>query len=640
MDIKNIDAHIESIVLCLQELQLPDGSWGENIFTTGLITSSLKSTLIRLSDSRIPHIIQKAQSFLIKEKRPGQEWNYYKNSSGLSTKHPNDWDDTASALLALGSNLNLDLDLDNNDERISDLLNAPQKTFDSSAGTYGAYKTWFTSNTKWTDIDFTVNAHIGKLLSTYQITPLAAYINYIDKQIDQLPLFPDSLYYHIPHLAVYFLSAWYNGIHHNKLIKYTKTLLDKPATHRTESLILTIALFNMGVHDSSYTPVYPPMSISMPMPMSVPMFSFTESSSQLYIESISPKSGITYGSNRALDLAFHIEYFSHIRAREIESLRVENKHLIQKHIASCIDKLPTHIRQQAKEKADAMLSSDKQMRKICIPLELYYELNTSLIASADTAPLITLSNLCACSLFGWLAYDIYDKIIDNELPPAHIPIANIFHRETLACIEKSLAQKYHDDKSRSQYVMTKSRVYNLFMHTDSVHQTPSTDATDNTSHSIPSLYYTYSKSIASLIPIILLFEIMLDSSLASPNRHAIQKQLPQLYRFFTECILIRQLADDIKDIDEDSIAGRTTRPTFRLRTLLDEKFGKTQTREQARKRAIHMTAKDMHRAYTRAQRAIRTITIFRDKTFLYACIRPYVEPALHILKISETYDKK
>jgi len=74
-----------------------------------------------------------------------------------------------------------------------------------------------------------------------------------------------------------------------------------------------------------------------------------------------------------------------------------------------------------------LLQNDTDQQILLLPLFF----KKSLGRNGQSIPPKTITDLGLANLYLWLAYTIYDSIIDNEQPAATIPLANIFFKEYL-----------------------------------------------------------------------------------------------------------------------------------------------------------------------------------------------------------------
>jgi hypothetical protein len=171
-------------------------------FTTSLILGCLKE-VTGLPEAK--NIIDQGVNFLLAERNNNWSWNYWQKDSpeAIANPYPNDWDDTACALITL-SLYRKEVITPKALAAITKLLVATENT------PGGPYNTWMINKESkdWKDLDPVVNANIGYFLKLHNITlpPLEKYIENIITSNNYT-----SRYYHNPEIIIYFITRYYSG---------------------------------------------------------------------------------------------------------------------------------------------------------------------------------------------------------------------------------------------------------------------------------------------------------------------------------------------------------------------------------------------------------------------------------------------
>ncbi len=399
----------------------------ENTFCTSLILGCLQHVG---TNPKIKEIIDPAVNFLLSQKNSDWSWNYYpvhqsdteknqKNSAeNKSSPYPNDWDDTACALIAI-SLYRKELLTPEVFGTITKLL----VTTESKPG--GPYYTWILNEQtkEWKDIDPVVNANIGYFLKLHNISlpPLEKYIEDIITDSNYT-----SRYYHIPESIIYFISRYYSGPLSKNLTDYLLKRQDKNGLWEND-LITALAvssfiranvnpnLFNKAIDHLKEIAIkndwqtYP-----------------------LYIES--HKETTLYNRAPALTAAFVLETLSLWDKRQNntkqQSFEKQNTYPCKLHeeIMTTVKKrlalFPEKTTHATISLLTKMLAKDPENQITLLP---YFFSQT--LASKKSLSQKFLQTLGEANLYGWLAYTIYDNILDHDSGPELLPIANTCLRE-------------------------------------------------------------------------------------------------------------------------------------------------------------------------------------------------------------------
>lgn len=396
-------------------------------FTTALILASLKETV---DAAETKNIIDPAVNFLLSEKNPNWSWNYWTHDSAnkIVTPYPNDWDDTACALIAL-SLYKKELITPEVFGAITKLLVATE----SKPG--GPYYTWlFNEQTKeWEDIDPVVNANIGYFLKLHDINllPLEKYIEEIITTNNYT-----SRYYHTPEAVIYFISRYYSGPLTEKLSTYLLNHQNNNGVWENDLLTSLAASSLLRANTDS-----PLLSAAINHLTKVALNNSWQAY-PLYIES--HKETTFYNSAPALTAAFALEALTLWDNKQSDNkkqtLKIQNNFPkdLQKTIINKVKKRLTSFPKKNIEEIDVlldiMLKKDPSNQITLLPYFFLHTLKPNALIS--NPQLITLGEV---NLYGWLAYTIYDNIMDYDSGPELLSIANTCLRELVSIYKEVLS---------------------------------------------------------------------------------------------------------------------------------------------------------------------------------------------------------
>jgi hypothetical protein len=389
-----------------------------------------------------------AATFLLAQKHKGWSFNYWANDAKerATSPYPDDLDDTFSALIALVRH----------DRNLMDghMLAAIAKMLTSrEVDEGGPYKTWLASDNAgaaWQGVDLVVNSTAGSFLSLIDVhlPRLEDFINgSVRRKILSSPYYPGV--FHVG----YFLSRFYKQSQREGRSNAERAILadvilagltknnGDPITTLERAMGIS-AIVNLGYMEKI-------ASITVET-----LISQVEQEGFLpYAFCIDPaRDGKRcYAGASALTAAFCAEALAHYYSEKDG----------QPHTA------PTthdHIRSLARAFCDdhdidpalRILSLDQIQRtddeKITAAT---YEFGEILYKSGKIIPHDIIESLSLASLYGWMAYAVYDDILDEESNSSLIPCANFFLR-SLTGIYFSLESRIPD--IRSLFIRTMNRI--------------------------------------------------------------------------------------------------------------------------------------------------------------------------------------
>lgn len=437
---KNIEAVIRAGIAHIAREQRPDGGFASlsspdpvhfsaavrrltTFFTANMLSCLCMASKVFLDSGQaviaadIESIKKKCAEFLAKEKGERGSFNYWsrraKEHEMLS--YPDDLDDTFAALGALALH-DRSLIGGNALAQAVRLLTA----LEIKEG--GPYRTWLVpadAPQKWRDTDIVVNSTIGWFLSLFDVSlpNLEAFIAEILEKNG-----PVSPYYPGPVQALYFVSRFYQGRKREDIAELILDCRKNPIEWRTplENAMAITSLVRLGFREK----VRQEMIGSL-------VLRIRKEGWRPYPFCMDPVRGGKphYAGSPALTAAFVVEVLS-LQKEHREDFTRTHKRIRAMALRECRN-LPVELRVQAFlqiEKTDDI--------KIT---ELVYRFRDALGMKGRKIPRATADRLALGSLYGWMAYTIYDDILDGDRGPFLLPCANVLLRK-LARVYTSVAE--------------------------------------------------------------------------------------------------------------------------------------------------------------------------------------------------------
>jgi hypothetical protein len=433
---------MQKIIEYIVHQQLPDGSflsissidpinfsdpvhYKTTFFTSNILLSLqpiIDSPIISTSIKRdIKKIQKKGIYFLLSQKSDQWSFNYFARSNKASStySYPDDLDDTFAALAAIA----------HYDDTIIDgktLAAIVKLLIAQELNEGGPYKTWIVSNKspgKWKDIDVIVNSTIGYFLSL-----IGARAPKIESLIDQVIKDErlSSPYYPGFFQVVYFISRFYKtcGERTNDskkllidiLLKKIESEISKANMLEQAMIISTLA--NLGASEKIMHTIE--VDIFKPYPFCIDP---------------ARDGKRAYAGSSALTAALCAEalincYYPKTRGQQkSDANHAHIQDLARARSAKLGPELRSIVLQQIEKTSDEKITS------------LIYDLQKILADKQKIIPDPLTENLALANLYGWMAYTIYDDIVDGEGNPLLLPCANFFLRELVsiyAVIDKNV----------------------------------------------------------------------------------------------------------------------------------------------------------------------------------------------------------
>ncbi len=506
MEQRKIDRHIRLIVTRLKKLQNEDGSWAENNFINALMGYCLSEM------ETPPGMMRKTADYILLQKSAKWSWNYYPREryENSGKKYPDDLDDTFCSLIAL---LKIKPEIIMRDA----LDNAANVLIRSASKTGGPYFTWVDG--VWRDIDPVVNANVSCFYSLFKIE-IPQVTRYIDECLESNVL--RSNYYHNPLLSYYFIARNYRGLKRNTLIWKIMDCVEKAETEPNGISLTKIALAACALaHLSANFSTVDRLIEKIKNRLDSNYGATTQIEKEpLYIEKITGGKK-HYASSAAFTLASCGEAIS-LHEKEADLLK-EMQSTAQKRC----EFLPNPLHSEALRMLKKIFANDPFKEILLMP----YRITSSSLESSYGL----------ISLYGWLAYTIYDRIIDEKENVDLLPLANMFHRELVVVCGKTAVRKNW------------RLCQELFDTMDCAEMLEKQTA-------IPPKKQIVDKSIGLMVPSIL----ALAHSGISPDG----SEMKRFVRLFRDYIFVKQMSDDIRDWQDDLKNGIGTRVTGQIKNGL------------------------------------------------------------------------
>ena len=432
MKFKNITKSIE----CLGSFQARNGSFPsytslhkdsldgayfcESVFSTALILSCLSG--IKETDE-IKKMKRKAVYFLLNQKTQHWTFNYWDRRSGDYSKmpYPDDLDDTSCALAALYLYNPKLIDGDVMAKFVTILTHLEIKEG-------GPYKSWITNKDAekvWHDVDLAVNANIAFFLSLLDVR-LDSSEELINHAIDSKKF--ESPYYTSEYPIIYFISRSYQGEGREKLINYilSKRNSDGNWGNPLFSALCVSALLNLGHQNKKDLGCAIDHMLKSENAGTWPFHTF-----YLGINPVGDSNKYHSGSS-ALTTAFCIEALVRFEELGKSDKKVEvvddQRDFIREEVEKRTREIISHLDKVSQTGINEILArnlkSDEEQPIILLPY-----LFTKMLGAGDQVNVNQLIDLGALNLHGWMAYTVYDDILDGDGGVDQLSIANILGRQ-------------------------------------------------------------------------------------------------------------------------------------------------------------------------------------------------------------------
>lgn len=481
-------------------------------------------------------IQKKLVSYLLKQRSQNWTWNFWvKYSHEEKTQtYPDDMDDTFCALASL---YRYDMKLITGEA----LSTITRVLLHQEKNVGGPYKTWFVSSKQgeiWQDIDLAVNVNIGYFLSL-----LGAKIPNITQMIGTAILSNNftSSYYDQPLPILYFIARWY-GSEHKDILKNHIFSLRKKQKNWGNPLNTALAVSSLLRLGADFSELEAPIQSILDQ---------QQNNGAWKAESFFPNPTIKkkkyFAGSPALSTAMCIEalseYSQRLNALNKASTKTKTP---QQNIFSNIEKIFNTFSKELTQTTHPFLEKSKKMDQngsiSLLPYTFVHCLHKKYREAISENQLVELGT---GNLLGWMAYTVYDDILDDKRDTNLLPLANTCLRELVLL----LFPYFQKEPSVFQQFFHKMEQANLW----EIHNCrfPASKTWVLHKYQLPEFGdYTKlaEKSCGHLLgPLAILLHLGFNST--SP-------EFKNLQSFFSHYLIARQLDDDAHDWRSDLIRGQ------------------------------------------------------------------------------------
>ena len=399
------------------------------VYRTTFFPSLILSALQPCVQPQSQAIQVRITNFLLRQKSRNWTFNYWDNKTLQVTQQPfpDDLDDTFCALSALCS-----YDKSLFDGKV--MAHVAKTLIETETSTGGPYRTWLVADdapVRWQDVDIAVNANVARFLSLHEVD-LPNVSGLIERAITKNELY--SPYYPSSYPLIYFIASWYHG---PKRTKLKKQLLEWQVRgywkNPHDTALAVCSLLQLGVPSKQLKPAVEYLLQSQAKDGSWPMSAFCIDPSQ--------KGEVAYAGSSALTTALCIEALT--RYSQALPATIQPKHRSQqsqpdaygkvtKNVQKAINQLESaYLKRSAHLLLKKLLRQDADKQIVLLPWLI------SGMMKQEVSPLV-LEQLGTASLWGWMAYRVYDDFLDDEGEPAMLPVANLCLRHLITTLSQTL----------------------------------------------------------------------------------------------------------------------------------------------------------------------------------------------------------
>lgn len=477
--------------------------------------------------------------FLLRQKSEGWSWNYWERESlwVKTLPYPDDLDDTFLALAAL---MRHDATL----LTPAVMAEVAQLLFATESATGGPYRTWLVdeaADDAWRDIDVVANINIASFLSLHDVS-----LPNVDKLIEtairknQLT----SPYYHPLLPAAYFLSRFYTG----------------PSVEKLRSLIVNDQ--RLGIWECPHLTAQAVSGLlrlghpAEDLEMAVGYITASQMDDGGWLAGPACVDTVRTGEAKryftgsaALTTAVCIEAALLYEQRRKKARLVTKKtkkqdnaayNAVTNEVKTVINKLEqADLTRHTKTVFDTMLARDHDKQIVMLPY---------LVAKAMKCEVQeeVLHKLAIASLWGWMAYTVYDDFLDDEGDPKLLPSAIVAHRH-LTYTLKSVLKDNDEFQTEVASIMNRLDGANAW----EVSHCRGTFRKDRLFiNELPEYGDYWQLADRSLGHTIAGIGVLYSAGFSSHST-----QIVNLRTFFRHYLIARQLNDDAHDWEEDLMLG-------------------------------------------------------------------------------------
>lgn len=396
------------------------------VLYTNFIPALILSSLAPIKSKQAKDINKKLADFLLSQKNAQWAFNYWSTNEPerMKRSYPDDLDDTFCALSALFLH-------DPGIISEETLAYVVKMLLATEIEVGGPYRTWLASlqsDKIWLDVDLAVNSNVAYFLSLIS-TPPPGIIKLVEESI-RSGIF-SSPYYLSSYPIIYFISRFYKGSLKDDLIAHIIDL--QPCSAHDRALVIS-SLINLGAPLSTVE-----NHVQSLLAQQHGDGSWTASAICVYRYTVS---GTYYVGSPALTTAFALEALALYGSSSKPALHSKSARpsplakSIRKNIRTDLVAISRPQKETLKTLIEKTLKSNNGPEITQLALHCNQSLITPL--SRDDS---LYSKLGTANVYGWVAYTIYDNIIDHEGSTELLPTANIAMRLSYDHFIKIAAQK-------------------------------------------------------------------------------------------------------------------------------------------------------------------------------------------------------
>lgn len=487
-------------------------------------------------DSQSPEFIatrNKLVAYIVGQRSELWSFNYWDRDATESRElpYPDDLDDTACALAAL---YRYDPSLFTGDvlAKIVSVLTIVE-TKES-----GPYKTWVASNGQpgeWDDVDVAVNANVAYFLSLLEVE-VSGLNEYLDNAIKNNNYL--SPYYPSSYPVLYYLSRAQVGKSSQLLVNTCLKIkeLDSHASPLSQALILN-AILSLNPELVDESDIQKLLNQAHANLWSAQGFCLDPALNHITY----------YAGSDTLTTAFCLQAIARFQAYKksqsmdlpLDTIQITQD--IKSEFQVFFDSLPSDMQIEITPYSEKILITDKSQPILLLP----YYFARSLRNVTFKSELVTTLGLA--SLYGWLAYTIYDDITDKQKETRALPIANLLLQQLLQHLYRlTLPQQFYSLLTDTLSKMEKATYWEM-----QNCRVDTQTAFSTSKQSLPlykDLNTLADRSLGhSITCLALLFD---NKDIYTP------KNIQLTTDMFRNYLIARQLDDDAHDWKEDLTEGR------------------------------------------------------------------------------------
>lgn len=532
----------QSIPLKSGNFQLPHYAYKTTYFTS-LILESLAHVHRQESIPAVNSICSKAEHYILQERSATWTWNYWGSDDVMRTENmvPDDHDDTSLALLALYT---WNPSLFTHEVR----AHITKNLILCEVIPGGPYRTWIPSHglltDTWKDVDLVVNCTIHLLLLRLGVT-LKPLEHYIVKAITDHKL--SSKYYLEKSVIAFFLSRVVGHARNENTIQMLRVCISTTAQDNptlTSLSLYLLSLISLNEKTDSET-----KAIVHAYELLIHTF-HSEALTLPFPFCIDPsRNNVRYaGSCTSLTASYVLQALYAYKAYMLQKTcmrprinkRSQNNEdvFLKESLFNTFSFLPTHTRDYSHSLCTSFLKKDTR-REI---QNTTHEFSKAITYANKDILSSRIDALSKAHVMGWIAFSLYDKILDGDSNTTHLLIANTAYRRSITLFNDCCP--HHTQKALCHHI------FNIIEHANAYEMETLRFNPHIGLSTIPSFNEVTSiahKSIGhSLSSLLQLHMLGYDTT---------SEAYTNTYTFFLLYLTARQLHDDAHDWYEDLTKG-------------------------------------------------------------------------------------